>query len=136
MTRFTDKLKTEILSEFKSTVNGLGNLLNEHNSKLTLLENRITTLETTPTVNTDPAVGNEELISEIEDRRSCAHNFIVYDSVVSDETSDDLNRINDVFINVSDFPLAISTGRFDVFRNRHAVPLKVYLQRRCFFCAS
>ena len=58
----------------------------------------------------------EGFFSEVEERRIHARNVIIYDFFNESEGVDDLETLNSIFTSVKEFPLVISTRRFEKAR--------------------
>lgn len=128
LSSFARDLKKDIVYEFNKSLSILENRLDIQDAKIIELETKIATLESSKNVNRNPTVDKEDLFTEIEERRIRSKNIIVYGLANESEECDDLLLINDIFKQISDFPMAVSTRKIGVSRGNGTIPVKVTFQ--------
>lgn len=89
------------------------------------LESKISELESCGDVNKISTVDKEDLYAELDDRRTRAKNIIIYGLPNRSDESNDLEFVNDILEQISDFPLAKSARKIGSSRDRNTVPIKL-----------
>ena len=128
MRELREDIVADIRSEIKavhSKIDKLNGRVDDHDSELRKISNKVTALESSIDPGNLSATGKEEFFVEIEERRKRASNIIVYDLPKDPDGACDLDVINVIFKKVPDFPVAISAHRFGVARDDKPEPLKV-----------
>ena len=100
------ELKNDLIREFKQSLDDtekrITDRLDFHDTELNALKSRVSRLENSaPDI---PVADKEALLAEIEDRRICSSNVIVFDMPKASKNKNDLDSTNAIFAKFADFP--------------------------------
>ena len=121
------ELKNDLVREFKlsldDTEKRLAERLDRHETEIDNLKSRVEMIENSESGVS--AADKEDLLTELDERRTRAHNVITFGLQQDLNGKSDTDLINEIFAEITDFPRAITATRIGKPRDNEPMPLKV-----------